>query len=170
MLMPFDEAGSESLDRTTAECLSRELADAVDFAKKERRRAGSRVAYWAAVWRRPVASAFLLAAWLLPLAAQVGVMLHLLDAGLRTHSSSMVEVLVHGHPHPGRVPSHGHTIRQGPAAETLARSPASLAAFAARPSTLLSSLATRPPGLSFATGRTLASAPLRYLLLGVLLR
>ncbi len=121
--------------------------------------------------RRPsVVPALFLAAWLLPLAVQVGTLLQLLDSGRRPHAASMVELLVHGHPHGGRVPAHGHFVSKGPdprAAEPRrAESPADTGLPA--PSAIAAPV---PRAIRVAVAaQALAAAPLRHLLLVVLLR
>lgn len=128
------------------------------------------MAYSKVVRKPSVVPALFLAAWLLPLAAQVGTLLQLLDAGRRPHPASMVELLVHGHPHGGRVPAHGHSAWNGPAApvaEPRSEASPAVSGFAA-PSGFM--LPAPRPGRSGVAAGTLAAAPLRHLLFVVLLR
>ena len=131
-----------------------------------------RVAYWPAVRKLSAGPALILAAWLLPLAAQVGTLLQLLDAGGSAHPASMVELLVHGHPH-GRTRPRARTLRlerarrTRRAASAAGRPPAVARAFRSVPRFALSDPRA---GRLAAAERALAAAPLRHLLLVVLLR
>lgn len=119
--------------------------------------------------RRSAGPAILLAAWLLPLAAQVGTLVHLLQAGRHEHPPAMVELLVHGHPHGGRVPAHDHSVREGPPAGRAVSLPADLPVVAG-PGSSAARLVHPGPGRSDGAARARAAAPLRHLLLVVLLR
>ena len=120
--------------------------------------------------RVPAGPALLLAAWLLPLAAQVGTLVHLLQAGRHAHPSSLVELLVHGHPHGGRVPEHDHTVREGPAVRDAVSPPAALPAAAGTAGPSAAAWARPWHDLFGAAAGARAAAPVRHLLLVVLLR
>ncbi|MDL1952003.1 hypothetical protein FBQ97_19645 [Acidobacteria bacterium ACD] len=109
---------------------------------------------------RPVV---LLAAFLLPVAARAGAAIDLLDAGRVDHPVLLVELLVHGHAHGGRLPAHDHAARVGPGTSGTADPGPVPGAPAARQSA--------PQGTghevsgSDAAERALSSSPPRHVLL-----
>lgn len=117
-----------------------------------------------------IAPAILLAAWLAPLTAQVGVVLQLLDAGEALHSPVLIEFLVHGHPHGRQVPAHGHTVREGSSARFGVRETTTPPRATMLTGGLTAPTTPAREGLFTEAVQALASAPPRHLLLGTLRR
>jgi len=82
----------------------------------------------------------------------------------------MIELFVHGHTHPGRVPVHEHSVREGPAVRAAMPRPAERSAAGEASGDRRATMIAVRPGRFAPADRALEAAPPRHLLLVALLR